>query len=286
MDFAWIVYSLNSLWLLDMSVKFPRTCVSIIAGICLFLSFQAMAGPLGTSQADAAYSAKQILLAGGSADGNYWIDPNGGSTGDAFMVYADQSTAGGGWMLGLHSLDADPSATTDMVSNTGTVGLSTSQTRDMSEYAVGKSAEIRHVLANLQGTVIFDGFYTGDYHGNFANTLDWTVLTGDANIFSYHAGLDWSTATNDVDDFSGNCATYSGGDYPWYYGGCWTIMPANTGSWAAAPTASSAGGNLGSYSIYVRESSTPELEVSEPATIAMFCIGLAGLGFARRKPAA
>lgn len=256
---------------------------ALLTAFGLAIANQAIAGPLGSSQSDAAYSAKQILISGGSTSGNYWIDPNGGSTSDAFQVYADQSSYGGGWMLGLRSLHGNPSSTTDMVSNTGTVGLATPQTRNMSEFAIGKSADLRHVLTDLLGNVIFDGYYTGDYHGTFAQTSDWIVQTGDANIFSYHAGMDWSTASNDVDDHSGNCASLQGGNYPWYYRHCWTIMPANTGGWSYAPYG--AGQSLGSYSIFVRELSTPdpETEIPAPGALAILGLGVIGLRYIRRK---
>ncbi len=52
----------------------------------------------GTSQSAAGESCKDIIdNYPSSADGTYWINPDGGDTSNAFEVYCDMTTSGGGW---------------------------------------------------------------------------------------------------------------------------------------------------------------------------------------------
>jgi hypothetical protein len=239
------------------------------------------AATLGLSAAMPAFSAKQIKLNDPAAgDGIYWIDPTGGDTSDAFQIIADMTTAGGGWTLGLQSLNDSSVATTDMVANTGTVGPTTGHTRDMTELALSQNAQLRHRLVQ-GGSVIFDGYYTGTYHGTFGGVSDWTVLSGDLDVIEFHFDRPWSTADNDVDTFGGgNCAEFFG-NTPWYYKNCWWVHP---GYAARGPVTNAGNASLDSYQIYVRESVTPDLSaIPIPAPLALLGGGLLALGALRRR---
>lgn len=78
-----------------------RLAVALIS----ILPLAAMAAPYdGSSAANAGLSAAQILKDyAASTTGLYWIDFDGAGAGAAQQIYADMTTAGGGWMLVRHS---------------------------------------------------------------------------------------------------------------------------------------------------------------------------------------
>ncbi len=250
----------------------------------------ASAIPLGSGIANPGYSAKQILMSdAASTSGLYWIDPDGAGATNPFQIFADMDTAGGGWTMGLNSLSSSWSDSTDMISNTGVLGLSSGFTRDMTALAIDQNAEIRHRIVDKNGIVALDAFYTGNYHGTLPGASNWTILEGALTDFSYHLGQSWSSFDHDVDSYGGgNCAVSYG--VPWYYGSCWTSLPThNSSSYTPGPYygTSASRGAMGQWSMYVRETNTPAplspSSVPEPAAITLLGLGLVSIGFGRRK---
>ena len=129
---------------------------------CSGSSWQAIYDPAktGGSQGEAAESCLAILQGGyTNGDGFYWLDPNGGQTNDAYRVWCDMTTDGGGWTL-LFNLDSGDSARHDW--NDTTFWLGTGVENDLASgftggiktqaYSQNDSATQLMVLAHDNGT--------------------------------------------------------------------------------------------------------------------------------------
>ncbi len=238
-----------------------------------------LAASIGSSSSDPTISAKHLQsIAPGSSNGFYWFDPDGPGVGTVFQTFADMTTAGGGWMMGLHSIAGSESPSTDITSNLGAASLLNGFTRDLSVLAVTAQAQIRHRVTATSGAVLFDGYYTGKYHDPLGS--NWTVLAGSlaAVGLDYHLGMAWSTPTSP----GGDCARIIG--QPWYYGLCWRVLPTGYDN-ANGPQRSDTQEIFGSYDVYIRELSTPSYStnVPEPSSIALIGLGFASMAARRRQ---
>jgi hypothetical protein len=164
---------------------------ALLAGLATSPAFAAPYD--GMTPATAAVSAKQILLDVNpfAPDGFYYMDPDGPVEANSALMFADMTTNGGGWTLGLLSLDAAPVASFDIGANTGTASFSTSHTRNVTNLAESRDAQIRYVISDGGGAV-FDGTYTGrfsDTTPTFTTVLDVDGLNGTLDAsFDFHAG--------------------------------------------------------------------------------------------------
>ncbi len=80
--------------------------------VCTDTGWTAAAGgePTGASAADAALSCQALLSAyPGTTSGTYWLDPDGGSSANAFQAHCEMTQNGGGWVRCAGFRNSNPS---------------------------------------------------------------------------------------------------------------------------------------------------------------------------------
>lgn len=130
--------------------------VLILLGIVVWPMTTAKASFIG--QVDfPGYSARDILLQGGSAgDGVYYIDPDLPGGDAPFQVWADMTS--GGWTLADDAQNVVPDLT--------------GQPNALNILAIAQTAQIRLVNANV------NAYFTGNYYGFLPTQASWTLVSG------------------------------------------------------------------------------------------------------------
>lgn len=265
-------------------MSFQRTlsCLALAAGF----SPLAQAGAYdGSSPADAGLSAAQILRDHpASVTGVYWIDADGAGGAAPQQLYADMSTAGGGWMLVRHATNSGGwIAVTDNLGGTATLnaGFNTQP------------------LAAVDWTIPF-GTVTGSFLFKTGDNSTWGVLSS-ASVYQFTPG----------DTFAPNSTVLASFNTPIAAGGLTNVLNRNgTGTGGAEdPWIGFAGSHIanigqmlygengfggahaayknahGGVNVFVRELDVPALPVPEPGSALLLLAGVAALT-ARLRPAA
>jgi len=153
------------------STDAPAGSLRFHAGVfegCVTDTWVPLVFAVGTSRSSAGQSCAAIkVMSPSSADGLYWVDPDGGNTNNAVEVWCDMTTDGGGWMLIANNDNTD-------VEPTGCYAQLASDPARACGSPASHSADFAVLASGLKFKELVFAAYSGSYIVSSYQYMTWT----------------------------------------------------------------------------------------------------------------